>query len=483
MQQKVNKHAEKKITSRSEDYSQWYQDIIEAAELAEHGPVKGTMIIKPTGYAIWEKIQQVLDMKIKETGVKNAYFPLLIPERFLQKEQKHIEGFTPEVAVVTYAGGKKLKEALIIRPTSETIIYHAFARWVESHRDLPILINQWANVVRWEARPRLFLRTTEFLWQEGHTAHATKEEAEERALMMMSVYKKFFEEYLAIPSIVGQKSDAERFAGADKTYTLEAMMQDGKALQLATSHDLGQNFSRVFNLNFTDAKAKEHYCYQTSWGVSTRSIGGLIMSHSDDKGLVLPPKIAPTQGVVIPIWNDKKDEKRVMEVVAGLEDLLNKENISFHADMSQKSIGEKFYYWEKRGIPIRVEIGPRDIAKQSVIVVRRDSGDKETVRIKLFPQKISKLLDDIQSDLLDAARERLSSHTIEVKNWEEFTDAIKKHRFILAYWCGDEKVEEAIKEKTGATIRCIPSNQKNEKGKCIYSGKEADQKVIFAKAY
>ncbi|HPR92404.1 MAG TPA: proline--tRNA ligase, partial [Candidatus Dojkabacteria bacterium] len=351
-----NKHDEKKISTRESDFSQWYLDVIKVADLVEHGPVKGTMIIKPYGYAIWENIQKELDKRIKETGVENAYFPLFIPYEFLQREKSHVEGFSPEVAVVTHAGGEELTEPFVVRPTSETIMYDAYSRWVTSYQDLPVLINQWANVVRWEVRPRLFLRSTEFLWQEGHTAHATAKEADERAQMMLGIYRDFAKEFLAMPMYTGKKTDSERFAGADITYTTEAMMQDGKALQFATSHNLGDKFAKVFNLKFTDENGDTKYCYQTSWGMSTRSIGGLIMVHSDDNGLVLPPKVAPVQVVVVPVW-PKEEFKN--EVNGEVEKIIDELKVDFRikADLSDERVGEKLYKWEKKGVPLRLEIG------------------------------------------------------------------------------------------------------------------------------
>lgn len=479
---KQNKTTQQNITPKEDDFSQWYQDTVDVAELAEHGPAKGTMIIKPHGYAIWELIQKNLDQEIKETGVVNAYFPLLIPEQFLKKEESHVDGFSPEVAAVTYAGGKKLKEALIVRPTSETIIYDTFAKWVHSHKDLPILINQWANVVRWEVRPRLFLRSTEFLWQEGHTAHATSEEADERALMMQQVYRKFVKDYLAIPVILGQKSENEKFAGAYKTYTLEAMMQDGKALQLATSHNLGDNFAKAFGLEYTDESGNSKYCHQTSWGFSTRTIGGTIMVHSDNIGLVLPPKVAPIQIIIVPIWPFAESRNIVNPVVEELQAKLKKK-YRISSDFSEDRPGEKFYKWERKGVPVRIEIGPRDIKNNSILLVRRDNQEKIKVSLSEIEETIGNILEEIHSNLYQKALDRLQKNTVKVDNWEEFKDKIEKRYFILAHWNGDSHVEKKIKEETGATIRCVPFDQVGELGKCIYTGEESNKRVLFAKAY
>ncbi len=470
------------ITKRSDDYSQWYLDIIEAADLADYGPVKGTMIIKPYGYAIWENVQRELDSQIKATGVQNAYFPLLIPEKFLHKEKQHVEGFSPEVAVVTHAGGKKLNEALVIRPTSETIMYDSFSKWIRSHKDLPLLINQWANVVRWEMRPRLFLRTTEFLWQEGHTAHASEEEADERARMMLGVYERFASDFMAIPCIPGIKSESEKFAGALKTYAVEAMMQDGKALQFGTSHNLGQNFAKAFKIRFQDENGNEDFAWQTSWGVSTRMIGGLIMTHSDDKGLVLPPKIAPIKAVIVPIWKDDGSKEEVLEKAT---ELFNELQTEFNVKLDDRDMrpGEKYYEWEKKGVPVRIEIGLKDIAEKSVVLVRRDSGEKTKAAIKSITKELSSLLDDIQKNLLYKADSMRKKRTVVATDWKEFVSAIEANNFVLAYWNGDAGVEEKIKKETTATIRCIPFDQGESSGTCVYSGKPATIRAIFAKAY
>lgn len=478
-----SKFDEKKITSRAEDYSQWYLDVIDAAELAENAPVKGCMVIKPYGYAIWEKVQKVLDEKFKETGVSNAYFPMLIPERLLKREESHVEGFAPEVAVVTHAGGKELEEPLIVRPTSETIMYEIFSKWIRSHRDLPLLINQWTNVVRWEMRTRLFLRTTEFLWQEGHTVHATEAEAEERALMMLNIYKDFSENYMAIPVVAGRKSDSEKFAGASSTYSIEAMMQDGKALQYATSHNLGQNFAKVFDVTFLDEESKKQFAWQTSWGVSTRSIGGLIMTHSDDKGLVLPPKMASIQVVIIPIIPKEWDKELVMEEVHSVYKNLKDKGILVKIDDRDLRPGEKFYEWEKKGVPVRIEIGPKDIANNGAMVARRDNGEKKLILLPEISDSVLALLETIQNDLFNNAKKRLTENTVSVDTWEDFVKAIEGGKFVKAHWSGDSDVEAQIKEETGATVRCIPLDQEKEEGKCVKSGKSSHVRAIFAKSY
>ncbi len=479
----MDKFADKKITPRAEDYSQWYLDVIDAAELAEHSPVKGCMVIKPYGYAIWEAIQKTLDEKFKESGVENAYFPLLIPERLLKREEAHVEGFAPEVAMVTHAGGKKLDEPLVVRPTSETIIYEVFSNWIHSYRDLPLLINQWANVVRWELRTRLFLRTTEFLWQEGHTVHATNEEADARARQMQEVYREFAENYMAIPVIPGVKSDSEKFAGAAQTYTLEPMMQDGKALQFATSHNLGQNFAKVFNVKFLDENNTEQFGWQTSWGLSTRSIGGLIMTHSDDKGLVMPPRIASIQAIITTIAPNPEAATVVTAAANELSVALKTVGIKTRVDSREIRPGEKFFAWEKKGVPVRVEIGPKDVAAGTCVLVRRDTGDKKSVALVDAPTEISALLVEIQSNLFNRALEYQKEKTKSVNTWEEFVAAIEAGNFVLAHWDRDAATEALIKEETGATIRCIPFSQPEESGVCIKTGKPSSKRVLFAKSY
>lgn len=473
---------EKKITSREEDFSQWYLDVIKVSDFVEHGPVRGTMIIKPYGYAIWENIKKEFDRRIKATGVENASFPLFIPNEFLHREAKHVEGFSPEVVAVTHAGGEELKEPFVIRPTSETIIYDAYSRWVESYKDLPILINQWANVVRWELRPRLLLRSTEFLWQEGHTAHATPEEADERAQQMLFEYKKFAEEFLAIPVFVGKKTDSERFAGADITYTTEAMMQDGKALQFATSHNLGDKFAKAFNIKFVDENGDIKYCYQTSWGMSTRTLGGLIMVHSDDSGLIVPPNVAPYEVVIIPVWPKPEDREMVDKEVEKLKETLEKD-FRVKIDDTDLRVGEKFYKWEKKGAPLRLEIGPRDIKEGHVVLARRDTGEKITVKMNDLTKEIKRLLEDIQKNLFDIAKKRMEENTVRVETYDEFKEAIEESKFVLGYWAGDSDDEAKLKEETMATVRCFPFEHEDEKGKCFYTGKEAARLALLARSY
>lgn len=475
-----------RITPRKEDYSQWYLDVIAAADLAEYGPTKGTMILKPSGYVLWENIQAFLNKKFKDLAVQNVYFPMLIPERLLKKEENHIEGFSPEVAVVTYAGGEKLEEALIVRPTSETIMYETFSKWIRSHRDLPLLINQWANIIRWELRPRLFLRTTEFLWQEGHTAHSTQEEADLWARKMLDVYVLFAKEVMAIPVISGTKTENEKFAGALKTYCVEAMMQDGKALQFSTSHNLGQNFSKAFDIQFTDENNKGAFVWQTSWGLSTRTIGGLIMVHSDDKGLVLPPNISSIQLVIIPIWNSEESKAEVLKHALKLHDdlVLEYGNTAVVIDDRDIRPGQKHYQWEKRGTPIRIEIGPRDVANNTVVAVRRDTSEKSILSTVNLISSLKELSANIQNDLYSKALVQLGSNTVEIDAWDEFMLNIGKGKFVKAYWDGTAETEKKIKDETKATIRCIPFSLENSpEGHCVYTGKPTNIRVIFARGY
>ncbi|MDQ3014529.1 MAG: proline--tRNA ligase [bacterium] len=479
----TDKTIEKKIASRAEDYSQWYLDVISAADLADYGPVKGTMVIKPYGYAIWEATQKILDEKFKETGVQNAYFPMLIPEKLLKREESHVEGFAPEVAVVTHAGGKKLDEPLVVRPTSETIMYDVFSNWIRSYRDLPLLINQWTNVVRWELRTRLFLRTTEFLWQEGHTVHETEQEADKRARDMLDIYRDFAQNYLAIPVIAGTKTESEKFAGALRTYSLEAMMQDGKALQFSTSHNLGQNFAKAFNVKFLDRNNIEQFGWQTSWGLSTRTIGGLIMTHSDDKGLILPPRIASIQVVITTITPNDEAKTMVPIKARQLVSLLKEAEIKTHLDNRDLRPGEKYFEWEKKGVPIRIELGPKDIANSSAMLVRRDTGEKTQVTVDELVEKVKALLEEIQSNLYTKALDYKNAKTKNIDSWDDFKKAIEDGNFVLAHWSGDREVEAQIKEETGATIRCIPLDQKKEVGICIKSGKPSEGRVVFAKSY
>lgn len=484
-----------KITSREKNFSEWYLDVIREADLAENSPVRGSMIIKPYGYALWENIQKILDKEFKKRGTQNAYFPLLIPKSFLEKEAEHVEGFAKECAVVTHhrleeKDGKlvpagELEEALIIRPTSETIIYDAFSKWIHSYRDLPLIINQWCNVMRWEMRPRLFLRTTEFLWQEGHTAHATRREADEKTLEMLEVYKKFVEEYLAISVVKGKKTEIEKFPGAEYTSTIEAMMQDGKALQSGTSHMLAQNFAKSFDVSFLDENQEKQYVWQTSWGLSTRIIGALIMSHSDDKGLVLPPKIAPLQVVIIPIWSNEDEKKAVFTEVQKIKTALETTEVAYKVDEREGRPGFKYFEWERKGVPLRVEIGPKDIQKQSVVVVERVSGKKEFVSNKELSTYIQESLERMQKTLFENSRKFRLENTREVCDYEEFRKIMnEKQGFIFTHLCLDKNCEEKIKEETNASTRCIPfEDGLDNAGKCIYCKKDTSNKVLFAKAY
>jgi len=477
-------NTQNRITPRAEDYSRWYTDVIAAAELADYSPVKGCMVIRPTGYAIWEKMQQALDGMFKETGHVNAYFPLFIPESFMKKEAEHVKGFAPECAVVTHGGGKKLEEPLFIRPTSETIIWSMYKKWIQSYRDLPILINQWCNIVRWEMRTRLFLRTTEFLWQEGHTAHATFEEGEKETLQMLEVYRTFAEEFIAAPVIPGKKTDNEKFAGALHTYCIEAMMQDGKALQAGTSHNLGQNFAKAFDVQYLNEAGTLDYVWATSWGVSTRLIGALIMTHSDDKGLVIPPKLAPLEVVLVPIWKGDDEQKAVLERAQKITaDWKGK--FSFKVDdRDQYRPGWKFNEWEKRGVPLRIEMGPKDLQNDAAVLVRRDTGEKRVVKQADLASEIRSTLDRMQTDLFNRAKAFREQNTRNIDNYEEF----KKHidepgGFFMAHWDGDGATEARLQEETKATIRCIPLDAKKESGKCMITGKPSERRVLIAKAY
>ena len=472
----------KNLTPMSEDFNQWYTDIIQEAELADYSPVKGSMVIRPYGYAIWENIQKYLDNRFKETGHKNAYFPLFIPKSFIQKEAEHVEGFSPELATVTHAGGKKLEEPLIVRPTSETIINHMFAKWISSHRDLPVLINQWANVVRWEMRTRLFLRTSEFLWQEGHTAHASKEEATNEALQMLDIYEEFVEEMAAVAVIKGLKSDMEKFAGAEKTYSVEAMMLDKKALQAGTSHELGQNFAKAFDIEFSDENNKLQNPYQTSWGVSTRLIGMIIMAHGDDKGLKLPPNLAPIQIVIVPIIPNEDNAKIVNEKVKEVHKLLKNYRVEID-DRTEVSPGYKFNEWELKGVPLRIEIGPNEVNENKVVISRRDI-DKSKVDI-LFENinhEIEKLLLDIQTNLLKKSKEHLKQNTTHVETFDELIDTLnKKSGFVTCYWKENKEDELKVKESTSATIRCYPLS--HSENKQSINQKDDGKFTIFSKAY
>lgn len=479
-----DKKEQKAITARAKDYSEWYQDVVDQAELAEHSPVRGCMVIKPYGYAIWELMQKDLDARFKAKGVQNAYFPLFIPENFLKREAQHVEGFAPEVAVVTHAGGQKLDEPLVVRPTSETIMYDVFSRWVQSYRDLPLLINQWANIVRWEMRTRLFLRTTEFLWQEGHTVHASEEEAEDFTKQMLDVYRDFAESVMATPVIPGVKSESEKFAGAVRTYCIEAMMGDGKALQAGTSHMLGQNFAKAFGVKFQDETGTEQYGWQTSWGVSTRLIGGLIMAHGDDKGLVLPPKLAPYQVVIIPIGTTPEELEAVQSKAQGLADGLIAEGVRVKIDTRDLRPGPKFFEWEKKGVPVRLEIGPKDMANGTVVAVRRDTAEKQNLSEADLIDAIKDMLEQIHVNLYDKALAFRQAHTVKVADYDSFKAQLEGN-FILAGWCGSADCEATVKAETKATIRCLPLDPLDQSsgGKCIYCGQEATDQVVFAKAY
>ena len=477
--------AESKITKRSEDYSRWYTDVIAAAELADYAPVKGCMIIRPNGYAIWEKMQQALDGMFKETGHQNAYFPLFIPESFLQKEAEHVEGFAPEVAVVTHAGGSKLEEPLVIRPTSETIIWNTYRNWIQSYRDLPLLLNQWCNVVRWEMRTRLFLRTTEFLWQEGHTAHATYEDAEEEVLRILGVYRRFSEDYIALPVIKGLKTEAEKFAGAHHTYSIEAMMGDGKALQAGTSHHLGQNFAKAFDVTFQTETGNREHVYATSWGLTTRMIGALIMAHGDDSGIVIPPRLATTQVVIVPIFRKPEERDRVMQAVDHLTSPFKTAGIGFKIDArEQYSPGWKFNDWEKRGVPLRIEVGPKDLEKNQVILARRDNGQKSPASQEGLAQTVLNTLETIQKSLFERAREFREKHSYRIDDYSKFNEILDgEGGFLWSHWCGSGECEERVKDETKATIRNIPVNAEREEGKCIKCGARSERRVIFARAY
>ncbi len=472
------------ITPKSVNFSEWYTDVILKAELADYAPVKGCMVIRPYGFAIWEHMQRILDGYIKALGHMNAYFPLFIPWSFLQKEKEHVEGFAPEVAVVTRAGQRELEEPLVVRPTSETIIYAMYAKWIRSYRDLPILINQWANVVRWEMRTRLFLRTTEFLWQEGHTAHATYEEAEEETLRVLDMYRRFMEEDLAIPVIAGVKSEAEKFAGALRTYTVEAMMGDKRALQAGTSHNLGQNFARVFNVRFQDRDGEWKYVWQTSWGVSTRLVGAIVMVHGDDHGLFLPPRIAPYQVVIVPIWKDDTELTAIMEKVRTLVDALRDRQVRVHVDTRDHvTPGFKFNDWELRGVPLRIEIGPRDLERHQVIVVPRGESRTPIAFDRVIDHVVQELA-RIQRALYTRARGFLEANTFLLDDYGEFCQHIEtRGGFYHLRWCGQAACEARIKEDTKATVRCRPLHASPDPGPCIVCGQPAQYRVVVARAY
>ena len=488
----------KDLTKRSEDYSKWYNELVVKADLAEQSPVRGCMVIKPYGYAIWEKMQQTLDSMFKATGVQNAYFPLLIPKSYLCREAEHVEGFAKECAIVTHYRLKndpegngvivdpeaKLEEEYIIRPTSETIIWGTYKNWIHSYRDLPLLINQWANVMRWEMRTRMFLRTAEFLWQEGHCAHETAEESEARTVEMINIYADFAEKYMAMPEMKGVKSENERFAGAVNTYTIEAMMQDGKALQAGTSHNLGQNFAKAFDVTFMNKENKPEYVWANSWGVSTRLMGALIMTHSDDNGLVLPPKLAPIQVVIVPIYKNEEQRNQITETVKPVLEELKKKGISVkYDDSDNRRPGFKFAEYELKGVPVRLAMGARDIENGTVEIMRRDTLEKETVPLEDIAERIEKELEDIQQALFNRALNLRNVNTFKVDSYDEFKEKIENGGFFLAHWDGTTETEEKIKEETKATIRCIPLEGDPEEGVCMVTGKPSKQRVILARAY
>src|SRR5229473_3555571 len=477
---------DQKLPSRAEDFSEWYNQLVLRAELADYAPVRGCMIVRPYGWALWENITAALDRRFKATGHLNAAFPLLIPRSFIDKEQSHVAGFSPELAVVTHGGGEKLEEPLVIRPTSETIVGHAYAKWIQSYRDLPVLINQWNSVVRWELRTKLFLRTLEFFWQEGHTAHATASEAEAETRQMVDVYVDFAVNDAAVPVIPGRKSEAEKFAGADVTYALEAMMGDGKALQFCTSHNLGQNFAKAFEIRYLDKTGQLQHCWTTSWGLSTRVVGAIIMVHGDDQGLILPPKLAPYQVVIVPIFKTDEEKKTVFDAARKLKADLAKAEIRVTLDEREgQSPGWKFNDWEMRGVPLRVELGPKDVAKQSAILARRDRPGKEgktSASLADLPLTIQKLLAEIQQSLHDKALAFRKSNTHDAKNYEELKKAVETG-FAYSFWCGSAECEAKIKEEARATMRCIPLEQSGGSGVCVYCGKPAAERAIFARAY
>ena len=478
----------KNITNPEKDFARWYQDVIREAELADSAPVRGCMIIRPYGYAIWENIKASLDASFKETGHKNAYFPLFIPESFIKKEAEHVEGFAPELAIVTHGGGKKLEEPLVVRPTSETIINHMFSKWINSYRDLPMLLNQWANVVRWEMRPRAFLRTTEFLWQEGHTAHADEKEAREETLRMLKVYADFAENVAAIPVIPGRKTEREKFAGAVNSYTIEAMMANGWALQSGTSHYLGTNFARVFETMYLDSNNEQQFVHQTSWGVSTRLVGGVIMVHGDEHGLRLPPRLAPVQVVIVPIAREESARAAVMNVVDGIRNDLRKNGIRVEVDdRSGSSPGFKFNYWEVRGVPLRLEIGPRDLEEGHVMASPRNNPGREgkfTISIDKLAEEIPVILEKIQKEMFDEAIRKRDARTYSVDSLDDFRTAIvDRPGFYNVWWDGDAEDEAKLQQDTKATVRCIPLDQPEGSGKCIMTGRDTNTRAVLARAY
>ncbi|XP_049351158.1 proline--tRNA ligase, chloroplastic/mitochondrial [Solanum verrucosum] len=486
----VDKDKDRVITPRSQDFNAWYLDVIANAELADYGPVRGTMVIRPYGYAIWEAIQEYMNVKFKETGHSNMYFPQFIPYSFIEKEASHVEGFSPELALVTVGGGKELEEKLVVRPTSETIVNHMFTQWIHSYRDLPLMINQWANVTRWEMRTKPFIRTLEFLWQEGHTAHATAEEAEEEAMQMIDVYTKFAYEQAAIPVIAGRKSRVETFAGASTTYTIEAMMGDRKALQAGTSHNLGQNFSRAFGTQFTDENGQRQHVWQTSWAISTRFVGGIIMTHGDDAGLLLPPRLAPVQVIIIPIWKKDNEKAGVLTASSSVKETLQAAGIKVKIDDSdQRTPGWKFNYYEMKGVPLRIEIGPRDVSSGTLVISRRDIPGKQgkVFGISMEPSAlvayVKDKLNEVQSSLLERATTFRDSNIVDVSSYDELKEAIAQGKWARGPWSAGDEEESKVKEETGATIRCFPFEQPEGPKKCLMTGNSADEVAIFAKSY
>jgi prolyl-tRNA synthetase len=475
----------KKLTSKSENYSEWYNQLVQRAELADYAPVRGCMVVRPYGWSLWENIQDALDSRFKATGHVNAAFPLFIPMSFLEKEKDHIEGFSPELAVVTIGGGSELEEPLVVRPTSETIIGYMYSKWIQSYRDLPLLINQWGNVVRWEMRTRLFLRTLEFYWQEGHTAHSSAEEAEFETLQMLDIYTDFARNEAAVPVIPGRKSESEKFAGAVRSYTIEAMMGDTKALQAGTSHNLGQNFAKAFDIEYLDENNTLQHCWTTSWGLSTRFIGAIIMTHGDDQGLILPPRLAPIQVVIVPIFRKDEEQERVMAVVKRVKEELSDYRLKVD-DRTEVTPGFKFNQWELRGVPLRLEIGPKDVAKNSVALARRDvpgRDGKSFVPQEGIANTVGDLLEDIQANMLAKVTKFRDEHIFEPENYDQFKEVINNDGWCYVWWKANRENEALVKEETKATLRCIPIDQPGGKGKCIFSGEETTEKAYFAKAY
>jgi prolyl-tRNA synthetase len=476
--------SEEKLPKQSENFSEWYNQLIQRAELADYAPVRGCMVVRPYGWALWENIQKALDSRFKQTGHVNAAFPMFIPMSFLEKEKEHVEGFSPELAIVTIGGGQTLEEPLVVRPTSETIIGHMYSKWIKSYRDLPVLINQWANVVRWEMRTRMFLRTLEFYWQEGHTAHETAEEAEEETLKILKLYTDFAVNEAAVPVIPGVKSNAEKFAGAKHSYSIEAMMLDTKALQSGTSHNLGQNFAKAFEIQYLDRNNELQFAWTTSWGVSTRFVGAIIMTHGDDQGLIMPPRLAPIQIVIVPIFRTDEDRLKVMDVVRKIESNLSQFRVKVD-DRDNVSPGFKFNHWELRGVPLRIEIGPRDVDNQTVVVAQRDTPGKSGklfLSMENLADQLTNILDEFHNRLLQKAIDFRDSHIFEPKNYADFQEIVQ-NGWAYSYWCGDAACETAIKNETKATTRCSPLDQEKSNGNCIYCGKPAEYKTYFAKAY